>query len=929
MHCTKCGEESPSRFKFCPLCGEPLDPMVTPKPMPSLALTLREQLNRLDDIQIEALALDTFPSVYDKFSRGLRRDEKVNLLLEHCRFNPEAPLILSKKLNNIAQCVNPVDTLEYYLYYVIESNRRLPLQGIRSSSGLVSIELEQIYVTLTAVVRKTVTEVEDWLAMEARIAPSEIRHKNDQKVKVKVQEALSLYPRLVVLGDPGSGKTTLLRYLALTYARDYQAGGFVQKRLGLNEQRLPIFLPLRDFARNLEEGRPDNGADGPRLLMDYLQIYFENQQIILPTDFLSERLKAGECLVLFDGMDEVAGMTTRQRVARIVERFTVVYPKNRYIVTSRIVGYTSGARLGENYEITTIRDFTDDDIACFVRYWNRAIEVTLAGEATAYALHEAEKQTQSLLNAIKGNKRVQELAVNPLLLTVIALVHRYRAQLPERRVELYEEALEVLLAQWDEVKGLSATTVLQGLRLDSGDRRGLLEPVALEMMERRIKEIDLDDLRKQLTPVFLDLLKDSRKAAKAVDGFIKLINERSGLLTERGQGQFGFSHLTFQEYLAARVIADRKDYLKYTLKRVEDSWWREVVLLEVGYLGKQGKQRANELIRAIMNQPKEPEPFYNLILAAEAIRDIGPVYVDIELQKEIQQRLRDEFKRPLSTRGLEGMFSTLGVQPKITDLVQRRAAAAEALGRIENGGFITQPAFWKLPYGEPVWIEIPAGDFWMGSKRFEAEKPLHRNFLEPYSISKTPITNAQYRIFVEATRYKIPIGWDQGTPPKKKENHPVTNISYYDALAYCEWLSKVTRKKIALPSEAEWEKAARGNQDQREYPWGTWREGFANTEEIGLDDTTPVGIFPDGASQFGVLDMVGNIWEWTNSMWTPYINKGKLDDLDLKNDDKNLLVLRGGAFLTNRSRARCAFRGRSASGNYNRSIGIRLVLHHS
>ncbi len=412
-------------------------------------------------------------------------------------------------------CPDPADALACYLNHVIEENSRLQLQGIRSASGLVSIELEEVYVTLTATVRKTVRDEESWVEEMAQLAPGETRRwgkehprESVQQVKVQVQEALAMHPHLVVLGDPGCGKTTLLRYLALTYARDFLPDmkeverGWVQERLGVDEHRLPILLPLRDFARYLEKECPDVGANGPRLLLDYLRLYFKNQNLGLPADFFETRLEAGECAALFDGVDEVASMTTRQRIARILEKFTLAYPQNRYVVTSRIVGYTGGARLGVDYAVTTVRDFTDADIERFAQHWNRAVEVVLAGGATDYALHKAKTEADKLIEVIKSNDRVRELAVNPLLLTVIALVQRYRAQLPDRRVELYEEAIEVLLVQWDSVKGLPSTEVLQGLELDAGDRRSLLEPVALWMMEQHAREIELDALRHQLRQSF-------------------------------------------------------------------------------------------------------------------------------------------------------------------------------------------------------------------------------------------------------------------------------------------------------------------------------------------------------------------------------------------------------------------------------------------
>jgi hypothetical protein len=451
-----------------------------------------------------------------------------------------------------APTCDPDDALACYLTHVIETNRRLPLQGIRSASGLVSIPLEEIYVTLTATVRTSVGEEDAWLEAMADLAPGEARRRemgrsaaSVQQVKVQVQEALAMHPRLVVLGDPGSGKTTLLRYLALTYARDVsplclsplrgepEGGGeeavsLVRARLGLDEQRLPVFLPLRAFARYLEKECPDVGADGPKLLLDYLRTYFAHQDVALPPRFFADRLQAGDCVVLLDGVDEVADMGVRQRVARIIERFTGAYPDNRTVVTSRIVGYTAGARLGADYAVTTVRDFTNDDIARFVQHWSLAVETALAGgEVTPYVERAAAQQGKRLLDAIRANARVRELAVNPLLLTVIALVQRYRAQLPERRVELYEEAVEVLLVQWDAVRDLAAASELPGVPLDAGDRRSILEPVALWMMEQRVREIELDDLRALLARSFETMVRERRVVEKAVERFVHVIHARS------------------------------------------------------------------------------------------------------------------------------------------------------------------------------------------------------------------------------------------------------------------------------------------------------------------------------------------------------------------------------------------------------------------
>jgi len=181
--------------------------------------------------------------------------------------------------------------------------------------------------------------------------------------------------------------------------------------------------------------------------------------------------------------------------------------------------------------------------------------------------------------------------------------------------------------------------------------------------------------------------------------------------------------------------------------------------------------------------------------------------------------------------------------------------------------------------------------------------------LKRYWIAKVPVTNAQYHIFVEARQHEPPAHWENGKVLRGLESHPVVKVTWHDARAYCRWLSEVTGKSISLPSEAEWEKAARGAMDKREYPWEyTWKEGYCNSSELGVESTTPVGIFPEGASLYECLDTVGNVWEWTRSIEQDYpyqVDDGR-ENLEAGNEVAR--VLRGGAFDLDRYLARCAFR---------------------
>jgi formylglycine-generating enzyme required for sulfatase activity len=228
---------------------------------------------------------------------------------------------------------------------------------------------------------------------------------------------------------------------------------------------------------------------------------------------------------------------------------------------------------------------------------------------------------------------------------------------------------------------------------------------------------------------------------------------------------------------------------------------------------------------------------------------------------------------------------------------------------------------------EPQTILIPAGLFLMGSTPEQAqraiedgldedlaarEQPQHSVELSPYRIAKYPVTNLEYQAFVQAKEHRPPSHWEGHQYPEGKGDHPVVNVSWEDAVAYCQWLAETSGKPYRLPSEAEWEKAARG-EDGRIYPWGDkWDQSRCNTRESGIGDTTSVRQYsPEGESPYGVADMVGNVWEWCADWFAeeeyqrrqggPVVDPGGPDSGTSR-------VLRGGSFHNVRRYARCAYR---------------------
>lgn len=253
-------------------------------------------------------------------------------------------------------------------------------------------------------------------------------------------------------------------------------------------------------------------------------------------------------------------------------------------------------------------------------------------------------------------------------------------------------------------------------------------------------------------------------------------------------------------------------------------------------------------------------------------------------------------------------------------------------------------------------ILIPAGDFIIGSNRKkdrhapEDEMPQHRLTVTDYYIMRYPVTNGQYDRFIKATGHRPPLFWENGHFPAEKSDHPVVGVAYNDALAFCRWFAAETGLAVRLPSEPEWEKAARGT-DGQVYPWGdTWEEGRCNSSEAKIGDTTPVGQFsPVGDSPFGVAEMAGNVQEWVSSLYGPYpydptdgrealINNLAPSDLLPKWRDTGCTMLidsweaaldksmlRGGSWRESKFESRCAYRSWAAPMHRSNDTGFRCV----
>ncbi len=807
-----------------------------------------------------------------------------------------------------------------YLQVLVDTYRHLDLRGMGISDRVaLQLPLLEMYVPLKA--RLHTPEGETWarqLRVAGRLPAAEEGADMGERLSapVPVLDLLQKHDGLVLLGDPGAGKTTFLKVLALALASGQG------ETLGLGG-RLPILVPLAAYANAL--------ADRDVSLLAFIARYYEEERKIqVPLGALLERaLQEGSALLLLDGLDEVRDAGRRHLVIDRVRDFYSRHRKagkggNRFVLTSRIVGYREVRLAAEGLVEATLVDFDDEEIEDFLGKWTAALEKAVGG-ATDVARDQAEKEREELLAAVRTNPGVRSLAANPLLLTILALMKRSGIALPDRRVELYKNYVETLLKHWNLARSLAGRS---GRDVDLVETMKILEPLALWMHEVSpgvglVKEGEL--LRKLET---LCAGRGHADAARAAQDFLKDVRDHSSLLLSRGAHHYGFIHLTFQEYLAAVALAHKaregsSALIEALAPHVGEAPWHEVVLLTLGHLAiiDQWEQAASEVVEGLLDKVPDP-PGEAAVWMGEAVADAGSGAVTAACRKKV----------------IDALLDTLRAAGRVEPA--RRAAAGRVLAAVGD------PRAEVLTVADLELRTVSAGPFRMGSEEadpegYEDERPAHNCDLPyGYQISRYPVTVAQFREYVKAT------GEPPGDPDSLRgsANSPVVWVNWFEALSFCRWLEDHWHQEgrlpkgwsVSLPSEAEWEKAARGT-DGRRYPWGNdFDPDRANTSEAKIQGVSAVGCFPEGASPWGCEEMSGNVWEWTRSLWGkdvgnpdpafryPYERQDGREDLEAPS--QLLRVVRGGSCVDDSGLARCAYRYGLAPGGRSVVIGFRVVV---
>lgn len=802
-----------------------------------------------------------------------------------------------------------------------------------------------------------------------------------------VTEAMAASPQLVLLGDPGSGKSTALRFLAFMLAC---AGlGQVSHPSALvsgldvlaNELHLlPIHLPLLPFAKRLTNQQDTPGTDDD--LWNYIAQHLEaGGHLVGLAPKMFDELVTGHVILLLDGLDEVAGAPDRIRVVHAVQSFAEMYPQCRIVLTCRSRAY-EGVRNQHwqltNWPIAKLGSWTFGQMEYFVTAWYTAA-------AASNQLSEAWRTARiaRLCDALRARADLRRLGIHPLLLTIMVLVHFNDAQLPEDRVTLYSRCLDILLGQW-EIAGKDETvygTLMQYIGLPDADvksLRPLLARVAYAAhtaaAHGEVGRLRRADVRELVADALEQL-----KHPNPYDGarrFLEYTDVRAGLLqaTEVGDA-YAFPHQTFQEYLAGLELVSGVEFVQSIMEKRDDDRWRVPILLGIGHLVSQGAlampyQLLNELL--FTDKRTIDQEQHDLLFAAEITEDIG--WARLERGGATFKRLHSDLAQALA-KVVEG--DVLPAADRV-----RAGLALNILGDL-------RPGVCSFP---PAMVQIKRGRCVLGSSAQEArtvgqayqryymergdtttalsagtwpenEINEHVLVLSSFEIARYPVTNAQYARFIQEGGYEPsqpwwdrygriwlqrddaktlnlapwqnrqfkhqPEFWELERFGKTRQNYPVVGISWYEAMAFCRWLTHHQELNpddwiYVLPSEAEWEYTARGPA-RRIYPWGA-AEPTEHRANFGdsLRGTSAVGCFMPGATPNDIADLGGNVWEWTRSHFQPYPYDPHDGRESAAQPAMYTFAARGGGWHSRGIRLRAATRNLNYPDNAFQDLGFRL-----
>ena len=862
------------------------------------------------------------------------------------------------------------NSIALYLHVLRQDLSGLPLGEIDTQIDRAQREaltLRDVYVPLNTTLRIDArTPLSQWLKTAKKLGHMEQGQRDliasSRRLRhASVLEVLAHHPRLTLLGNAGSGKSSACAHVLLALADAWAGQSDALQALGEDWSHgglLPIRIVLREFADALPPGAKPGAGD----LWRHLGAQLRDKGIGFAEDdhrFLQRLAMQHGALVVFDGLDECGDPGRQQDVMTAVEAFISTYRERcRFVLTMRPLAW-QGQGLSPLRGEYALDGFNDAQIVAFIERWYARLP-----ERGWCGAGQAQAKAESLLQA-RHRADLAPLAKTPLLLTLMALLHSNRGRLPDDRVDLYNETVELLLRRWSLEDG-DERTLMQGLEVSDikwSSVRRVIQQLAFEVHAQSAgREGDLDIRESALLNALRPLYGGSRDKAAVM---VEYIERRTGLLLGLGhvaesgdpldnERRFGFPHRSFREYLAACHLAEESPDFEGECRRlaIEAPGHWELVLALSARIAKlsRGARAADALVGGVdvdrfqqhYGRRAGPGEWRTACIAGLQLLELG--VADIVSRDDT---------RVILDRVRHWLVAALPLHPDDGGLpAVERTQIGDLLAKLGDPRF--DPCLLYLPVDPHLgFVRIPADPgFRIGIRKADCERILQVLGAEPdgdqineeftptteFWIARYPVTVAQFRVFVEATDND---GFKLGDPRTlcDPDNRPARWISLSDALAYIDWLHRRWNSdailgcnpfvqgvckdlfRIGLPSEIEWEKSARGGLVKAIFPWGSNRDAErCNYTSTAIGDTSAVGSFPSNA--FDLYDMVGNVSEWTR---TEHEWGAALGVVDFANAiSRN--VVKGGGFIIAGFANHCAWRmgaPRDASVHF---LGFRVAL---
>ena len=791
---------------------------------------------------------------------------------------------------------------------------------------------------------------------------------------------------VVLVGGPGTGKTTLIDYLVNEAASEHvdQAE---------KKRPLPVHVRLGDV---------ESSGDGE--LMDLFTGVHEvrrhpstKEPDQAMAEFLLSRIQRGEVTLFLDGLDEVRPELLRP-VAGTIAYLADSFPQCRVIVTCREYDYLAlGPSERLPFSVLALLPFDTPEILAYVDRWYEAL-------ARLEPLRNSDDMKRELMDSLRDNDDLRELASTALLLTLIAIMSIVDGALPSRRSTLYYRAVRYLLEetpQWRGQGSASSISVDEILPIAAKVANRLHfrdeEPDSTSGFSMRELETIIAEhlgLDQQMSP------REYRDIHRKVNTYLIKVTQTNGLIIDQGNGVLTFAHRALREFLAGMHFLNGADY-EASLLCPGRSHWRQPLLLMAGHGAREG-QSLFYLAKYMTDVASLKSIYVNILpqrlIVAEMLAEIGKQAL---VSGGYGRVLSEDIEGPPETGLWNGIITELHRAADGDELSGKELVRLLfALGRlgdprlVDRAGAVRPLEPRRMAYLSSGVFKIGTNDDEIVARSMLRPSPARDVTLAEYYMDKYPVTNVQYRAFIDSGGYSDLSYWDteearlwltgdsdfcqvlydqsmssfeRDFQPELKDtrhsepellanlrlmaasrteplfwrnsrfngpNQPVVGVNYWEARAYCSWLTRRRQKDtleeilVRLPTEYEWERATRPDNEARRFPWGNVEPDGAKahyrSDGMNIQRATPVGSFPTGTWPGGPLDLCGNVWEWTASR---ALSPDAEDDRHRDNANGTVdRVIRGGSWYCLIPAAlHSSFRGVDRPQNVYVDLGFRVV----